>query len=182
MAPPPLNNCTAAYNFAKHAPMYGVGMIQATLSILSLTLLIWICIVLFQNKHIISKRTAQLHTNLKILLISGGCFYAIHAIAVLSSDIAFVQIPFFNKNDQECSYLTPTWKCLLVCVPMFLCVIGFTTLHVAMFIERCLATFYFSEYERRGPIIGSLLSISMVFVSCAVDFFLFYKEEFFEYE
>uniref|UniRef100_A0A915EMA7 Taste receptor type 2 n=1 Tax=Ditylenchus dipsaci TaxID=166011 RepID=A0A915EMA7_9BILA len=122
----PLNNCSAALLLAKYNPLHYVGIGQALISLLTLFFLV-LCFYSFT----LHQRTkfVFLHPNLKLLLLLGALFYAIHSVFVILKHF-LDEFYYFSHFQDPCNYQIITWKCLVLRIPIYFCVIGFTFLHL----------------------------------------------------
>ncbi|KAI1731323.1 serpentine type 7TM GPCR receptor class ab chemoreceptor domain-containing protein [Ditylenchus destructor] len=150
MGAPPLDNCTAAAVFAKFTPLYLVEIGQFAFALMTIVMLVVHIFTITRQES--TRRSSRLHQNLKVLY----------------------HVKFVNP----CDYTIVTYKCLLISAPLYVCVIGFTCLHVAVFVERCLATFFLSEYARHGPVVGITLSAIMFLVAFVYDLYIYSGEHF----
>ncbi|KAI1724592.1 hypothetical protein Ddc_05835 [Ditylenchus destructor] len=121
--------------------------IEVIMSSCSLCLLFWHV----PWNHIKGKKRFSTHVNFAILLCSGFIFYFLHIFFILVTG-AFIEIASFIEP--ECVFTMITWQCHILRLPIFCAIIGFSLLHLFLFLERCLATVYLSTYANSGAKFG----------------------------
>ncbi|KAI6197810.1 hypothetical protein M3Y94_01268700 [Aphelenchoides besseyi] len=108
-----------------------------------------------------------------------GCFGTLivcHSIFVLLLGGSSLRKSF--DHEDECDYRWITSECLTFKVPIYFCIFGFSMTHLAMFIERWIAT----SFRRRGERCDSsilwapILVFSIVVSTLSILYFIYHAE------
>uniref|UniRef100_A0A915DEF2 G-protein coupled receptors family 1 profile domain-containing protein n=1 Tax=Ditylenchus dipsaci TaxID=166011 RepID=A0A915DEF2_9BILA len=169
----PINNCSAAYIYAKSTPSFLVHSLHCLSALLAIVLFIS-CLRILTDRR---KKFFTFHTNLKVIFLGGSFFYVNYAIFNFAGnfrDVIFYLVPL---ND-PCDYTTIGWMCMILKIPPIMCIIGFTFFHAAVSIDRIYASFYANAYEKRSAKAGILAVFIMMSLTMLYTFYIFCNEDF----
>ncbi|KAF7633501.1 hypothetical protein Mgra_00007083, partial [Meloidogyne graminicola] len=174
MAYVPENNCTASLLYVQFIPLYIVHWVQ---SLLSLTTLIF-CIVniVWSYKQ---KQVINFHINVKIILFGALFCYILHSILMFTMHFYYIILFHFPTFNNYCIYTITAWKCLLLRIPTYITVAGFTFVHLAICIERSIATAYINKYQQYSYKIGLFLLFPIFIIPIIWNFWIFSQEDLF---
>uniref|UniRef100_A0A914EFA2 G-protein coupled receptors family 1 profile domain-containing protein n=1 Tax=Acrobeloides nanus TaxID=290746 RepID=A0A914EFA2_9BILA len=87
------------------------------------------------------------------------------------------EINFFTYKN-PCDLYVKTWRCLLMRIPINLSKVGFTLMHLVIFLERAIATIFPSKYESlNNRSIGIITAITMWIIILGSNAFIFSNED-----
>uniref|UniRef100_A0A915ERY7 Gustatory receptor n=1 Tax=Ditylenchus dipsaci TaxID=166011 RepID=A0A915ERY7_9BILA len=177
MAAAPLNNCTAARILTKSLPLHLIRHLQILLCIITLIFFFLNIEKPWRSKDATPRSRLRFHTNLKIVVGVASVFYVLHSLAVITTRVPYV-ITFYFDFVSDCSYQIVAWKCLSFRIPIYISIVGFTFFHLALCIERAVATFFLETYEKHHGVFGIFAAIIMFLGAVVCNFYIFYEEDF----
>nr|CAD2171948.1 unnamed protein product [Meloidogyne enterolobii] len=145
-----ITQCTAAEEVVLDTKYNIIRILTTILSIIVIVLLLQI-IWFYKTK------TVKLHTNLIILIGNVFFLYAIYVLSFMLEAVVNFVVLFTYSNPCDC--LTPVWLVYLIRIPAFFYCFGSPLFHLAITIERVLATVYVKIYENQGKFFGVISTI-----------------------
>ncbi|KAI1716175.1 serpentine type 7TM GPCR receptor class ab chemoreceptor domain-containing protein [Ditylenchus destructor] len=75
-----------------------------------------------------------------------------------------------------------TWQCHILRLPVFCAIIGFSLLHLFLFLERCLATVYLRTYANSGRKLGIAATFIIWSIAIAWNAYIVHDDDLLEYK
>ncbi|KAI1727847.1 serpentine type 7TM GPCR receptor class ab chemoreceptor domain-containing protein [Ditylenchus destructor] len=163
----PTDNCSIAAMYADFWPLSIAQIMQMLLSLVSFYLEVL-------NIYSFAKDRIFVHDNFKILMCSAAVLYPLHGVLILIANTRNQWV--YHTYKDPCDLLMPTWVVLLIRAPCYLYVIVFSLLHICIFTERALATFYPRKYSFTGRKYGIACSIVLWIVAIGCLCWIFSNE------
>ncbi|KAH7704223.1 CRE-SRAB-12 protein [Aphelenchoides avenae] len=154
------DNCTAAAEIASSSALHVLQFFQFFVCLLT----ILFCLMnMFVRR--LSPRPAALHRNLVVIVVTGLAYYFIHSTSIILLQLNHLISYYAAKS--PCDLQTKQWMCILLKAPGYATIIGFTTIHCALFLGRAIATMLSHVYETINCRIGYVASALSLVASCA---------------
>uniref|UniRef100_A0A8R1TQ20 G-protein coupled receptors family 1 profile domain-containing protein n=1 Tax=Onchocerca volvulus TaxID=6282 RepID=A0A8R1TQ20_ONCVO len=99
-----------------------------------------------------------LHQNTRILIIIHQLWLIIHCIGRIIAH-TYVLVLYRKTYDDQCEYMTLPWQCFIMRTPITLTLILTATSIPTIVIERAIATYFSSRYEKFSKSVGVILVI-----------------------
>uniref|UniRef100_A0A1I7SDM9 G_PROTEIN_RECEP_F1_2 domain-containing protein n=1 Tax=Bursaphelenchus xylophilus TaxID=6326 RepID=A0A1I7SDM9_BURXY len=151
--------CLKAQEISENTPIF-VSMIGEILMSCLVLLQLYRCVMLVREKHI------QLHANLRLLMTCAliGCIYT------CLTSFAF---PFFylwrrSRHGQPCDYMYEKLYCYSLRWPVYYGIVFQSFLHLAISLERALATKYMHTYAQGFLWCGRVIAVGAVSQSVCI--------------
>lgn len=90
--------------------------------------------------------------------------------------IFFFQVKYFVDSDDDCYYTVSSLSCAIFRIPFFSSVIALALFHVALCVERSIATFYLDSYQRYRATLGTVLVLLAVILNLLKNFVLYMQK------
>ncbi|KAI6211074.1 hypothetical protein M3Y96_00394600 [Aphelenchoides besseyi] len=133
-------------------------------------------LVFFVLSQQLRKTFTLVNDNTKILFGGFGTLIVCHSIFVLLLGGSSLKKSF--DHEDECEYRWMTSECLIFKVPIYFCIFGFSVTHLAMFIERWIATSFGRHGERCDSSIlrAPILIFSIIVLTLSILYFIYHAE------
>nr|CAD2134546.1 unnamed protein product [Meloidogyne enterolobii] len=173
----PENNCTAALLYVQFTPLYIVHWLQSLLSLATM-ISCGLNVAYSLNKGV--KETMSFHKNVKIILVGALFLYMIHSLVMFGMHFGYIVLFHVSHLTTDyCIYPITAWKCLLLRIPSYITVAGFTFTHLAMCIERTIATARIHTYEQFTFRLGIFLLAPIFIIPTIWNLWIFHQEDLF---
>uniref|UniRef100_A0A8R1TM30 G-protein coupled receptors family 1 profile domain-containing protein n=1 Tax=Onchocerca volvulus TaxID=6282 RepID=A0A8R1TM30_ONCVO len=159
--------CEQANDLAHNVVFHIILVAVIIISTIAIFLEIWIMFNI-TNRILI-------HQNTRILIIVHQLWLIIHCIARVIAH-TYVLIQYQKTHADPCEYLAIRWKCFVMRAPITLTLLLNATSIPTIVIERALATYFSSKYEK----FSKKIAIFLVIAQCTVGIgnFLFLISDF----
>ncbi|KAL3991117.1 Serpentine type 7TM GPCR receptor class ab chemoreceptor family protein [Acanthocheilonema viteae] len=162
-----INLCTEANELA-HSVLFSIILItEIIVSIIAIALEIWI--IFKTTIHIL------VHQNTRILIIVHQLWLIFHCISRIFAHI-YVLMTYRKNYVDPCEYMTFPWECFMMRTPITLTLLLNAASIAAIVIERAIATYFSSRYEKFGKSVAVTLVIAQLAI--AIGSFLFVVSNF----
>uniref|UniRef100_A0A8R1XNY9 G-protein coupled receptors family 1 profile domain-containing protein n=1 Tax=Onchocerca volvulus TaxID=6282 RepID=A0A8R1XNY9_ONCVO len=134
-------------------------------NIILVVIIIISTIAIFLEIWIMFKTTNRilLHQNTRILIIVHQIWLILHCIARIFAH-TYVLVTYWKTHADPCGYMALPWECFVTRIPITLTLFLNAASTPTVVIERAIATYFSSRYEKFGKSVAVILIIAQFFI------------------